>query len=164
MKLRFLWVLLLSAALAGCSPAESKPNEPPQQLQNQMQDAVQNFAEHGLSFSVPENWSVSGFSSQFDEVKNDAGAYDTRTFYALIDGVRTPILMVSRFAKEQWDELVKNDPKAEESKLGISKDGNFVYTYLVKNDITPQSDTGKKLLETLRKEAEELKDKIMITE
>jgi len=160
MKLRFLTLSLVCLLLMGCSPTENKNP----QSGNQMQDAVREFSEHGLSFSVPENWSASGFEAQFDEMKNDNGGYDTRTFYAMVDGVRTPIMTVSRFAKEQWDKLVQADPKADDKKLGISKDGNFVYTYLVKDDITPNSDTGKKLLDTLRKEAEELKDKIKITE
>lgn len=176
MKLRFLSALLALLLIAGCSPRDGdtgRDNSELQQEQSQNQEqmqqtdlpeAVKDFAEHGLSFSVPSTWSTSGFEMEFDEVKNGNAGYDTRTFYALIDGIRTPVAMVSRFAKDQWDALVKSDPTAEDVKLGTSKDGNFVYTYLVKDDEISASDAGKKMLDTIRKEAKKLKDAIKITE
>lgn len=170
MKLRFVCALLAFVLVAGCSPKEAPNTDAPEQgQQEEMQDTptsnvTQEFAEHGLSFTVPETWAGNEFSVQFDEMKNEGASYDTRTFYATVDGIRTPIAMVSRFAKEQWDRLVSADASAEKVKLGESRDGKYVYTYLVKNDITPESDTGRDLLDKLRKEAEELKDKIKITE
>lgn len=170
--MKLICALLALLVFSGCSSSmqDPAPNNPEnQQEQNQMQqtdlpDSIREFAEHGLQFDVPENWSSSGFDMDFNEVKNGDSAYDTRTFYASIDGVRTPIAMVSRFARDAWDSLVKNDPSAEDVKLGTSKDGNFVYTYLIKDDIVPESDMGKKALDAIRKEAEALKDKIKITE
>lgn len=169
MKFRLLCAALALVTLMGCSPAETPntdtPNPPDTPTQDMpASDMTQEFAEHGLSFTVPENWAKNEFSMQFDEMKNDGADYNTRTFYATIDGIRTPVAMVSRFAKEQWDALVKADANAEKVKLGESRDGKFVYTYLVKDDISPESDTGKKLLDTIRKEAETLKEKIQITE
>jgi len=169
MKLRMICAVLALLLVAGCAPKEAPNTDTPTPNQQEMQDSptanmTREFAEHGLSFTIPETWAKSEFSVQFDEQKNDGASYDTRTFYAMIDGIRTPVAMVSRFAKEQWEHLVSADSSAEKVKLGESRDGKYVYTYLVKNDITPESDTGKKLLETLRKEAEDLKEKIQITE
>ena len=169
MKLRLICVILALVTLSACSPAPKEndsmtyPVENQETQPNTPQEAM-SFSEHGLSFTVPELWAGSEFSMEFDEVQNDVASYDTRTFYALVDGVRTPIAMVSRFAKEQWDALVSADSSAEKVKLGESRDGKYVYTYLVKDDIVPETDTGKDLLGKLRKEATELKDKIEITE
>ena len=169
MKLRFVCVLTALLLAAGCAPKETPSTETAPPTQQEMQetptaDTALEFSEHGLSFTVPETWAKSEFSMQFDEMKNEGASYDTRTFYAMVDGIRTPVAMVSRFAKEQWEALVRADSSAKKVKLGESRDGKFVYTYLVKDDITPESDVGRDLLDTLRKEAEELKENIQITE
>ena len=159
MKTRILGLLLFTL-LCGCSMSENMENAAQTDKNNTMSD----FSEHGLSFSVPRLWSTSGFEAEFEEIKNDSSNYDTRTFYAMIDGVRTPVMMVSRFAKDAWDKLTAQDKSAEKAKLGTSKDGKFVYTYLVKDDVIPDSEDGKKLLDDIRKEAEKLRDSIKITE
>ena len=159
MKMR-IFVMILFALLCGCSMGEKMENNP----QNDKTNTMSNFSEHGLSFSVPQLWSTSGFEAEFEEVKNDSSSYNTRTFYAMIDGVRTPVLMVSRFAKDAWDKLTEQDQSAEQAKLGTSKDGNFVYTYLVKDDVIPDSEDGKALLDKIKKEAKKLRDSIKITE
>lgn len=161
MKLRWIGIFSALFLLCGCSFGGSQTD------MNQTDtptNATKEFREHGLSFAVPETWGSSGFEVEFDEVKNGSAAYDTRTFYAMIDGMRTPVLMVSRFAREQWDKLVSEDASAEESKLGTSKDGKFVYTYLMKDDILPETEKGKSLLEKIREEATKLRDSIKITE
>ncbi|MBE6915365.1 MAG: hypothetical protein E7471_01860 [Ruminococcaceae bacterium] len=159
MKNRIL-ALFLFAVLCGCSMGENMEN----MTQNGKPNTMSDFSEHGLSFAVPKLWSTSGFEAEFDEVKNDSSNYNTRTFYAMIDGVRTPVMMVSRFAKDAWDKLTEQDKNAEKAKLGTSKDGNFVYTYLIKDDVVPDSEEGKTLLDKIRKEAETLRDSIKITE
>ena len=159
MKMRIL-SLILFLLLCGCSMGETMESAP----QNDNGNTMSDFSEHGLSFAVPKLWSTSGFDAEFDEVKNGSSNYNTRTFYAMIDGVRTPVLMVSRFAKDAWDQLVNQDKSAEQAKLGTSKDGNFIYTYLIKDDVVPDSEEGKTLLDKIRKEAEKLRDSIKITE
>lgn len=161
MKLRLLSMFSALFLLCGCSFGGSQTDA------NQTDtptNATKEFREHGLSFSVPETWGASGFDVAFDEVKNGSAAYNTRTFYAMIDDIKTPVLMISRFAREQWDEMVAKDASAEESKLGTSKDGKFVYTYLMKDDILPETEKGKSLLEKIREEATKLRDSIEITE
>ena len=124
---------------------------------------IEKYDENDLQFDVPESWQ-SNFLAVFNEYNKDKIDYFTTTeFYYNYGDTPVPVMSISRFSKDQWEQLKGNNENADEKKLGESKDGAYVYTINYSELEYFQDQDDKAKFDQVKKDAKDLRDKIKIT-
>jgi len=127
--------------------------------ENGMNMATTRYSENDIEFDVPQSWQ-NNFLAKYDDVADSAGnAYSTIDFYYSTAETPYKIMTIARFPKDSWAAITQSNAEAEKKKLGESKDGEWIYSLNYEADEL-SNDEGYL---AVKKDVEELKDKIKIT-
>ena len=126
------------------------------------QQTMAKYSDDNLSFDIPESW-----QKNFKAVTRDVGAagdtYPQTDFY-YTDGSRDILLMsIGKYTRDQWENLKKTGEDLKDAMLGESGDKNHVYSIRYENHDYIEERDLRDMLNSLKAEAQKLRDKIKIS-
>ncbi|MBQ9986589.1 MAG: hypothetical protein IJP38_09860 [Oscillospiraceae bacterium] len=161
---KILFVLIASLLLfASCADrASENSGDTPVENSAPGGERIAMYDKDGLSFDVPEAWQQN-FKAVTREVGSTGNTYPQTDFY-YTDGSRDILLMsIGKYTRDQWENLKKTGEDLKDAMLGESGDKNHVYSIRYENHDYIEERDLRDMLNSLKAEAQKLRDKIKIS-
>ena len=163
MKKILILIPVMSLFLFGCADkASENAADTPSGNVNPDDKVVRTYDEAGLSFDIPESWREN-FKAVTRDVGNGGNTYPQTDFYYSKDNRDILMMSVGKYTREQWDKLKATGEEVKDTLLGETEDKNHVYSIRYENhDYIDMKDEIRETIDKIKKEAENLRDKIKI--
>ena len=125
------------------------------------QQTMAKYSDDNLSFDIPESWQKN-FKAVTRDVGSSGDTYPQTDFYYTENDRDIRLMSVGKFTREQWDKMKKDGKVGDDSILGKSGDGKHVFSVFYEDHDYIEDGALKDSLGKIRKEAEALRDKMMI--
>lgn len=125
------------------------------------QQTMAKYSDDNLSFDIPESWQKN-FKAVTRDVGSSGDTYPQTDFYYTENDRDIRLMSVGKFTREQWDKMKKDGKVGDDSILGESGDGKHVFSVFYEDHDYIEDGALKDSLGKIRKEAEALREKMMI--
>ena len=125
------------------------------------QQTMAKYSDDNLSFDIPESWQKN-FKAVTRDVGSSGDTYPQTDFYYTENDRDIRLMSVGKFTREQWDKMKKDGKVGDDSILGESGDGKHVFSVFYEEHDYIEDGALKDSLGKIRKEAEALREKMMI--
>ena len=160
-----LIVPLLLVLMLFCSCGEKASENAGNSSMNNNQANTEKIAlydEGGIKFDVPESWQEN-FKAVTRNVGSSGNTYPQTEFYYTKNGRDVRLMSIGKFTQDQWAQMKKNGEVSDDATIGESEDKQHVYSIFYENhDYIKDDDELKKALDTVKGEAQKIRDKIMV--
>ncbi len=125
------------------------------------QQTMAKYSDDNLSFDIPESWQ-NNFKAVTRDVGSSGDTYPQTDFYYTENDRDIRLMSVGKFTREQWEKMKKDGKVGDDSILGESGDGKHVFSVFYEDHDYIEDGALKESLGKIKKEAESLRDKMMI--
>ena len=125
------------------------------------QQTMAKYSDDNLSFDIPESWQKN-FKAVTRDVGSSGDTYPQTDFYYTENDRDIRLMSVGKFTREQWDKMKKDGKVGDDSILGESGDGKHIFSVFYEDHDYIEDGALKDSLGKIRKEAEALREKMMI--
>lgn len=125
------------------------------------QQTMAKYSDDNLSFDIPESWQ-NNFKAVTRDVGSSGDTYPQTDFYYTENDRDIRLMSVGKFTGEQWEKMKKDGKVGDDSILGKSKDGKHVFSVFYEDHDYIEDGALRDTLVGIRKDAEALRDKMMI--
>lgn len=163
MKKILILISVMSLFLCGCADKASENSaDTPAENMGPDDSVMRSYDKDGLSFDIPEGWQKN-FKAVTKNVGSSDNTYPQTDFYYSKDNRDILMMSVGKYTREQWEKLKETGEDVTDTLLGESPDKNHVYSIRYENhDYIDVKDEIKETIDKIKKEAENLRDKIKI--